>query len=651
MVGERLSNEEHGLFRSLPEAAALFEIVRDSSGTPLDYVFLDVNPAYERLFGTRREDERGRRLSQSLFPRDQLERLVAVASGGGPVRFKTHFPDIDKHLGVSAFAIEPGRLTLLLSDASAERSAEIERRRWLEERALLRARAERVDEVRDTEALFRSTVENIPVNLILYDRGYRIVYINPALAAMCAVFSGRAPSEIVGRHGREIWPAMIWEPLRKHSERALQTRERQAYELETGEGREMMVRQWTIIPLTGEDGEVQEILAMSYDITAQRRLVDQLRETDRRKGEFIAVLSHELRNPLAAMQSSLYVLEHGPPGSDASANARGIIDRQVEHLARMVDDLLDVTRIARHQIQLRRQTLDLRQVVGQAIDDNRAHFEGSGVRLETNLGGEPVFVSADATRIAQMVTNLVSNAVKFTPAGGTATISVDRDHDGSAIFRVVDSGIGVDPALLPRLFEPFMQADRTLDRPGGGLGLGLSLVKGLVDLHGGEIRARSAGVGTGTEFTVRFPLELRSAPEAGSAPDAGRPSRRRVLVIEDEPDVREGLRAAMQIDDHQVEIAGTGPEGIEKAREFNPDVVLCDIGLPGMSGYDVARALRADPALRSAFLVALSGYTQAADLDRAGAAGFDHHLAKPMTIPKIQAAIAAASGRLRRDPD
>ena len=591
----------------------------------------------------------GRRLSQSLLPRIQLDRLVAVASGGGPVRFESQFPDDDKHLNVSAFAIEPGRLTLLLSDATAERRADIERRRWLEERALLRARAEWADKVRETEALFRNTVENIPVNLILYDRDYRIVYINPALAAMCAVFSGRAPSEIVGRHGPEIWPAMVWEPLREHSERALQTRERQTYELETGKGREMMVRQWTIIPLTGGDGEVQEILAISYDITAQRRLVDQLRETDRRKGEFIAVLSHELRNPLAAMQSSVYVLEHGAPGSDATAKARGIINRQVEHLARMVDDLLDVTRIARNQIQLRRQTLDLRQVVGQAIEDNRAHFEASGVRLETNLGGEPVFVNADATRIAQVVTNLMSNAVKFTPAGGTATVSVARDDDDAAILQVVDSGIGVEPALLPRLFEPFIQADRTLDRPGGGLGLGLSLVKGLVDLHGGEIRARSAGAGTGTEFTVRFPLAPRSAPEPRSASGAGRPSRRRVLVIEDERDVREGLQDAMQIDDHQVEIACTGPEGIEKARQFNPDVVLCDIGLPGMSGYDVARAFRVDPVLRSAFLVALSGYTQAADLDRAGAAGFDRHLAKPMTISKIREAIAAASDR--RDPE
>ena len=204
MGGGRLSNEEHGLFRSLPEGAALFEIVRDPSGTPLDYIFLDVNPAYERLFGTKREDEMGHRLSQSLFPRAQLGRLVAVASGGGPVRFEAHFPDIDKHLSVSAFAIEPGRLTLLLSDATAERKAEIERRRWLEERERLRSRIEWIGKVGDTEALFRNTVENIPVNLILYDRDYRILYINPALAAMCAVFSGRAPSEIVGRYGPEI---------------------------------------------------------------------------------------------------------------------------------------------------------------------------------------------------------------------------------------------------------------------------------------------------------------------------------------------------------------------------------------------------------------------------------------------------------------
>jgi two-component system CheB/CheR fusion protein len=649
MVGGRLSSEEHGLFRSLPEGAALLEIVRDPAGTPLDYIFLDVNPAYERLFGTKRETEVGRRLSQSPFPRAGLCPLAAAASGGGPVRFEAHFPEIDKQLAVSAFAIEPGRLTLLLSDATAERISELERGRWLEERALLRACAERADKAGETDALFRNTVENIPVNLVLYDRNYRILYINPAVAAMCAVFNGRTPSEIVGRQGPEIWPAAIWNPLREHSERALQTRERQTYELEIGSGEELMVGQWAVVPLIGPDGEVQEILAISYDVTAQRRLVDHLRETDRRKGEFIAVLSHELRNPLAAMRSSLYVLEHGAPGSEVTANARQVIERQVEHLARMVDDLLDVTRIARNKIQLQRQTLDLREIVRQAIEDNRAHFEGSGVRLKTALGDEPVFVHADATRIAQVVTNLISNAMKFTPAGGTATVSVARDDQGSATLQVVDSGIGVDPALLPRLFEPFMQADHTLDRPGGGLGLGLALVKGLVNLHGGEIRAHSSGPGMGTELTVRLPLAVPKTPEPRAHPVAGRTPRRRVLVIEDDRDVREGLQVALQIDDHQVEVARTGAEGLEKARQFDPEVVLCDIGLPGMNGYDVARAFRADPALRSAFLVALSGYAQAADLARATEAGFDHHLAKPSTIPSIQQAIAAASGG-RRDP-
>ncbi len=377
---------------------------------------------------------------------------------------------------------------------------------------------------------------------------------------------------------------------------------------------------------------------MSHDVTAQRQMLEALREADERKSEFIAVLSHELRNPLAAIRLSLHVLEYGQPGSKETADSRMIIDRQVGQLVRLVDDLLDVTRMTRNKIQLKPERLELNALVRATLDDNRRHFEQCGIRVDVGLASAPIHVNADSVRIAQVLTNLLINAMKFTPAGGTATVSLTSEPGGNAVLRVADNGAGIDAALLPRLFQPFMQADRTLARSGGGLGLGLVLVKGLVELHGGTVTARSEGTGRGAEFVVRLPIARASSDHAGDAPAvsvAG--TQRRVLVIDDDRDVAEALCAALSVGGHVIEVAHSGPIGVAKARTFMPDVVLCDIGLPGMDGYDVARVIRADTALRATRLVALSGYAQSADVGKARDAGFDDHLAKPPSIDKVLA--------------
>ena len=260
-------------------------------------------------------------------------------------------------------------------------------------------------------------------------------------------------------------------------------------------------------------------------------------------------------------------------------------------------------------------------------------------------------MNADGVRIAQVLTNLLANAVNFTPGGGTATVTVSADPapepHGSAVLRVSDNGTGIDPALLPRLFEPFMQEDRPLARAGGGLGLGLALVKGLVELHGGSVSARSAGKGLGAEFVVRLPRDARAAAGAGAtAPVKATQPGRRMLVIEDDADVASAMRVVLEMAGHAVAIARNGPDGLEAARLFKPEVVLCDIGLPGMDGYEVARRIRADAALRASFLVALSGFAQIDDVAAARAAGFDEHLAKPASLEKVQrilATVGAAS--------
>jgi len=631
-------------FQSMPDGAALFEVGRGGLGTPGDYLCADANPTFWRLLGRTPGQPSGRRLADFSFARVHLARLGAVLGEGEPTRFDAYADEIGKSFRVSAFRAGEGRLAIVLRDTTAERHAEAERLRFLRQTSaadvVVDGEGGRLPEL---EALFRNTVENIPINFILYDRDYRILYLNPSLVAMCASF-GIDTSTIIGRRGSDVWGPHIWNPLHARCQRAVETGELQDYELESRiPGDRKVVRHWTVVPIRRAEGDFR-VIVMTHDLTVQRRMVEELQEADRRKSEFIAVLSHELRNPLAAMRASLYVLEHGAATAEAALQAREAIDRQVEHLARMVDDLLDVTRIERDKIALQRKTLDLRALVRETVDDHRTHLEMTGVRIEMNLVDGPVYVNADPARIAQVAANLVSNAAKFTPPGGKATISVSVEGESRAVLRVVDTGIGIDPALLPKLFVPFMQADRTLDRAGGGLGLGLALVKGLVELHGGDVEARSAGAGKGTEIVVRLPLERVAAPVAtAAAPSPSGGTKRRVLVIEDDPDVGEALRVALRLDQHDVVVARTGAEGIEAARRVRPDVVLCDIGLPGLNGYEVARAFRADPDLATMFLVALSGYAQASDVARAKDAGFDYHLAKPTSIPKIQKAIAAAT--------
>jgi signal transduction histidine kinase len=361
----------------------------------------------------------------------------------------------------------------------------------------------------------------------------------------------------------------------------------------------------------------------------------QLVEADRRKNEFLAVLSHELRNPLAPIKNSLYILDRAAPGGEQARRALGVIDRQATQLSNLVNDLLDVTRITQNKIRLQKQRLDLNEFVHRALEDNRSFFERNEVRLSCDLAAAPVLVSADPTRIAQMVGNLLQNAAKFTPRGGHAHVSVAAES-GEAVIRVVDNGIGMAPDTVARLFQPFMQADQALDRSKGGLGLGLALAKSLVELHAGSIHAQSDGLGKGAAFVVRLPLHTGAACEKPAAGVRGPRVCRRVLIIDDNFDAAESLREALELGEHEVEVAHCGHEGIEKARSFHPDVVLCDIGLPDMDGCDVARAVRQDPALQSTFLVALSGYALPEDVERAARAGFQRHLAKPPSVDALE---------------
>ena len=400
-------------------------------------------------------------------------------------------------------------------------------------------------------------------------------------------------------------------------------------------------------------GRPVRMVGVGIDVTRQKRQEEELRrqaerlsETDRRKDEFLAMLSHELRNPLAPILHAAELLGHEDAG--LVREAREIIRRQAAHLTRLVDDLLDVSRITRGTVRLERRSVPLREVVDAAVDTWRHLLAKRQQRLTVELPPEPIRLDGDATRLAQVVSNVFHNAIKFTPEGGSIAILAEREGDGVAI-RVRDDGMGMAPEELERVFDLFVQGPPPLDRPQGGLGLGLTLARRLAELHGGTVEATSAGPGRGSEFVVRIP-EGKTPSDTASSTTAAPPESpprpaRRVLVVDDNEDAREALRFLLEDEGHAVRTAGDGPGALDELDGFRPEVVLLDIGLPGLDGYEVAREMRAREAGRETLLVAVSGYGLPEDRARSRAAGFDDHLLKPVAPQVLLDLVRDASER------
>jgi signal transduction histidine kinase/CheY-like chemotaxis protein len=384
------------------------------------------------------------------------------------------------------------------------------------------------------------------------------------------------------------------------------------------------------------------------DFIERCRTDEALRESDRRKDEFLATLAHELRNPLAPVRNAIQILHLKGPATPELEWACDVIDRQMQQMTRLIDDLMDVSRITRGRLELRRDRVELARVLQGAVETSRPLIDGSGHELTVALPADPVYLNGDITRLAQVFSNLLNNAARYSQRGSRISLTVER-QGSEVVVSVRDTGIGIPKEMLPRIFDLFTQVDRSLECTQGGLGVGLTLVKRLVEMHGGSVAAHSDGAGTGSAFVVRLPIPvvepaLESQPAFGDKPRAA-PARRRVLIVDDNNDAATSLAMMLSILGYETRTAGDGMAGLEAAAEFRPVVALLDIGLPKINGYDVARRIRQQPWGTDMALVAVTGWGQAEDKQRAIEAGFDHHLVKPVDptpLTQLLASLATA---------
>jgi PAS domain S-box-containing protein len=616
-----------------------------------DGTILFCNAYFANLLKTPLEQLTGASLRELIDEKDQPAYDEALVAGRGEAVL--HCADrltVPVDISVHTLPGDVGVRCVLVTDLTEQKHFE----------ALKRNQAA----VRESEARLRFIMDSMPQKIFTATPTGNVDYFNPVWTE----FTGRT-IEAIRNWGwtQFIHPDDVDENIRvwRHS-------------IDTGEPFQFEHRflradseyRWHICrasPVRDESGRVVMWIGSNTDIHEQKQTANKLRElaadlsdADRRKNEFLAMLAHELRNPLAPIRNAVEILRLTGDDEEAVKSASEMMSRQVDQMVRLVDDLLEVSRITRGKIELRKTRVDLASVVQLAVEAARALVQCMGHDLTVKLPAQPIYLEADSTRLAQIIGNLLNNACKFTEKGGAIELTVERENeatakpatgdDGSAgaspsqhgIIRVRDTGIGIVAEELPRIFDMFRQVDTSLERSVSGLGIGLTLVKNLVELHGGTVQVRSEGVGKGSEFIVRLPIAVE--PPSTAPPLAKRAvapvAPLRVLVVDDNHDSAESLAMLFELTGHETRTVNDGLEAVEAAEKFRPDVVLLDIGLPKMNGYEVARRLRQHPWAKTVLLVALTGWGQDEDRQRSKAAGFDAHFVKPVDFAGLQDLLA-----------
>jgi PAS domain S-box-containing protein len=514
----------------------------------------------------------------------------------------------------------PLRLPGVVIDITERKTAEAELARVTEE-------SER------RKRLYEAILTTTPDFIYVFSLDYRTLYANAALITM---WGGAGLNDVIGKTflelGYEPWHAEM------HCREIDQVRATKASirgEVPFNGTYGRRIYDYIFVPVLGADGEVEAVAGTTRDVTERKSMEDELRDADRKKDEFIALLAHELRNPLAPLRNGLQILRLAGSDAEMIDDVRGMMDRQLGHMVRLIDDLLDVSRISRNKMQLRRDRVVLAEIVGSAVEAAKPLLEEAGHTLTLVLPADPVVLDADFTRLAQVFGNLLNNSTKYTRPGGNIHFAAEQQN-GEVVITVQDTGIGIPADFLPKIFDMFSQVDRSVERASGGLGIGLALVKGLVEMHGGNVSAASPGEDLGTTITVRLPvINLHSAVGAPSA-EAHARNRRRVLVVDDNHDGAKTLALMLKLLGDEVRTAHDGLHAIEQAQIFLPEIILMDVGMPRLNGLDATRRIKAEPWGRDMVIIALTGWGQEHDRERSYQAGCAGHLVKPVDIAALE---------------
>jgi len=629
-LGQTMRKAQQDKASQLMTARLLASIVESSDDAiiskTLNGTIQSWNAAAERLFGHTAEQAIGRHISL-VIPADRIteeDDIVASLKAGKRIEhFETERVRSDGRRVQVSLTISPIR------DASGAVIGASKIARDVTERKRIEADREKFVTLIENSTDFIGMCDLDGVPFFVNRAGLKMVGLDDIEQARRTPVASFFFPEDQRRMMDEFFPSVLREG---HGEVDVRFRH-----FKTGEPRWMAYK---VLTLPGADGRPVAFGTVSQDVTERRRLEDNLRRVaeelsraDRRKNEFLAMLAHELRNPLAPISNAVRALTLGRRDETAVDSASEMLERQVGQIIRLVDDLLDVSRISRGKIALRSERVELAPIIQQAVEATRALYRSMNQELTVRLPSEPVYLHADPTRMAQVVGNLLNNACKFTDAGGRISLVVEREGAKVAI-RVTDNGIGIAPEHLAGIFEMFTQIESSLERSRSGLGIGLTLVKTLVEMHGGTVEAHSEGVGRGSEFVVHLPMLLDVhaplTPAAEPHFDATTVVKRRVLIVDDNKDAAEWLATLLSLSGHETHVALDGVEAMKAAERLLPDAVLLDIGLPRVDGYEVCRRIRQQPWGRDLVIVALTGWGQEEDRQKSREAGFNTHLVKPV---------------------